>query len=301
MQKIKKIVKSLPLIGQWIKLRSIERKLDYTKQQLTLAVNNIEALACNNLSSDHKLDADNLIVSVTSYGSRVKKVHLTLLTLLNQSVRPAKVILWLAEGEFALNQLPNKLLALRQYGLEIAFCPDIQSYKKLIPSLKRYPEYTHVTFDDDIIYPYRQLEQLLTTHQQYPDCIICHRAHYITNDEKGSLLAYQQWVYDSKEVKPSNKLMPVGIGGVLYPAGGLNEEVLNQQAFMTYSPQADDLWFKVMAIKNNTLTKLVDKPMPYEDYLHIPDSQINALWHSNKNKNNQQLNAILAAYPEVKL
>ncbi|MCJ8294468.1 MAG: hypothetical protein MJK15_08690 [Colwellia sp.] len=301
MQKIKKIVKKLPLIAQWAKFRAIDRQLHYAQQQLSLAVDSIEALAGNHLSSAPILGADNLIVSLTSYGSRVEHVHLTLLTLLNQSLKPAKVILWLAEDEFTLEQLPNKLLALRQYGLEIAFCLDIRSYKKLIPTLQRYPEHTVVTFDDDILYPYRQLEQLVTSHQQYPNCIICHRAHFIKKDLSGQLLPYQQWFYDSKEDKASDKLMPVGIGGVLYPVGSLSDEVLNQQAFMTLCPQADDLWFKVMAVKNNTLTKLVDRPMPYKNYLHIPDSQINALWHSNKTKNNQQLQAILTAYAEIKL
>ena len=307
-QKVKQIVKKLPLISPWLKFRNNERTLLYTQQQLSLAVTGMENLALQALASETSSEADfnelssnNIIVSLTSYGSRIESVHLTLLTLLKQSIKPAKVILWLAEDEFTLELLPKKLLALRQYGLEIAFCPDIRSYKKLIPALTQFPHATHVTFDDDILYPYRQLEQLLATHQQYPDCVICHRAHSITRDSKGKLLPYQQWLYDSKETEPSNTLMPVGIGGVLYPQGSLNTEVLNQHAFMKHSPQADDLWFKAMAVKNHTLTKLVDKPMHYEDYLHIPDSQVNALWHSNKNRNNQQLKAILAAYPEIKL
>jgi hypothetical protein len=302
MYKIKNILRRLPLIKQWLMFRALERKQQYTQQQLNLAVESMAVLAGLTLNnSDRNKETSKVIVSLTSYGSRVEKVHLTVLTLLNQSISPTKVILWLAEDEFTLKQLPNKLLSLRQYGLEIAFCPDIRSYKKLIPALTQYPKATHVTFDDDILYSYRQLEQLLAAHQQYPNCVICHRAHNITSDSNGRLLPYQQWSYDSKEIQPSKKLMPVGIGGVLYPVGSLNDEVLNQQAFMTLCPQADDLWFKAMAVKNNTLTKLVEIPMPYEDYLHIPDSQLNSLWQSNESKNDQQLASILTAYPEIKL
>ncbi len=308
-------MKKAPLVRLWVNYRAMTKKLKLSEKQLALAIETIEqqqnialqgCLATEQGKVDESTDLtcrviNEVVVSLTSYGARINTVHLTLLSLLNQSVKPSKLILWLAEDEFTLEQLPNKLLALRQYGLEIAFCPDIRSYKKLIPALTQYPQASHVTFDDDILYPYRQLEQLLVAHQQSPDCVICHRAHAITSDSHGKILPYLQWLYDSKETQASKKLMPVGIGGILYPVGSLNDEVLNQQAFMKHCPQADDLWFKAMAVKNNTLTKLVDMPMPYENYLHIPDSQINSLWQSNINKNDQQLAAILTAYPEIKL
>jgi hypothetical protein len=258
----------------------------------------------NNLSNNTNSSsntANELVVSVTSYGQRVNTVHITLLSLLTQTVQPSTLILWLAEDEFRLATLPKPLLALRAYGLQIAFCPDIGSYKKLIPALTRYPNATHVTFDDDIVYPATQLEQLITSHQQFPDCIICHRAHEIKHDNKGRLLPYQQWLFGSKQEQPSLKIMAIGMGGVLYPKASLNHEVLNQQAFMQHCPQADDIWFKLMATKNNTMIKLVNTPISYENYLHIPNSQTTALWHTNKYNNDQQLASVMIAYPAIKL
>lgn len=313
--KFKSVIKKLPLVRLINNYFVLTRKLKLSEKQLALAIEAIEQhqyLALQRGLEDEQnkeykpvdfgINANQkIIISLTSYGARINTVHLTVLSLLNQSVKPNKVMLWLAEDEFVLAELPQKLLNLQQYGLEIAFCADIRSYKKLIPTLLRYPNKVIVTFDDDIIYPMNQLERLICEHQKYPEAIICNRAHKVSKDKCGEVLPYSQWYLDNDELLPCVELVPIGIGGVLYPINSLHQEVLNQQAFMELCPHADDIWFKVMALKNNTLTKVVDQPMAYINYFHIPNSQENSLWRSNKNKNDQQLGAVLAVYPEVKL
>ena len=308
-------IKKSPLADLLRKYRVMADKLKLREKQLSLAIEVIEqqqkiALQMSfndeeggiNENVDCNILVDNeIIVSLTSYGTRINTVHLTILSLLNQSIMPSKLILWLSKDEFTLTELPKKLLCLQSYGLEIAFCDDIRSYKKLIPTMLRYPNRVLVTFDDDIIYPINQFERLILAHQKFPKAIICNRAHKLSKDKCGKILPYNQWDFDNDELLPCVELMPIGIGGVLYPINSLDQEVLNQQAFMELCPHADDIWFKVMARKNNTLTKVVDQPMAYINYLQIPNSQENSLWGSNKNKNDQQLEAVLAVYPEVKL
>ena len=60
----------------------------------------------------------------------------TIKTLLKQTVKPDKVVLWLAEEQFPQkeNELPSELLELQNFGLTIKWCTDIRSYKKLIPA-----------------------------------------------------------------------------------------------------------------------------------------------------------------------
>ena len=79
-----------------------------------------------------------LIVSLTSYPLRMKTIHFTLHTLLNQSIKPDKIILWLAKEQFPRREkdVPRRIRRLRKYGLSIEWCNDIRSYKKLIPTLK---------------------------------------------------------------------------------------------------------------------------------------------------------------------
>ncbi len=315
MRLLKSLLKKLslfPLFRVFHQNIILTKQLASTQKQSMLAVNVIEQLSCTILNSIHytKLlpavktgDDTNVITSLTSYGERVVNVHFTIQSLLLQTAQIDKIVLWLAEDEFTLDDLPIELLALQQYGLEIDFCADIRSYKKLIPSLKKYPDDIIITFDDDVIYPNDHVERLLVTHQQYPNDIICHRAHRVTKDKQGRLKPYLQWQFDvcndDSQHREDNDIFPVGIGGVLYPAKCFDAEVLNEKAFMLLAPHADDIWFKVMALKNTVSARIVDDPMPYQNYLLLPNSQEQSLWAENKTANDEQLATVLKAYPDV--
>jgi glycosyltransferase involved in cell wall biosynthesis len=60
------------------------------------------------------INADKITISLTSYPARINIVHKAILTLLNQSKKAAKIILWLASEEFPNKELdlPKELLAL---------------------------------------------------------------------------------------------------------------------------------------------------------------------------------------------
>ncbi|MCQ2744694.1 MAG: glycosyltransferase family 8 protein, partial [bacterium] len=69
-----------------------------------------------------------LIVSLTSFPERIDKIDKTINTLLNQTIKPDKLILWLAYEQFPNreNDLPENLLKLKNYGLEIMWCEDLK-------------------------------------------------------------------------------------------------------------------------------------------------------------------------------
>ena len=79
-------------------------------------------------------------VSLTSYGDRVYSVCYVIYSILMQSVQPNRIILWLSEQEYNDENLPQSLKDLRSRGVEIAYCPDYRSYKKIIPTLRKYSE-----------------------------------------------------------------------------------------------------------------------------------------------------------------
>jgi len=302
---LKRLIKKLPIINKIITIRHLKYQLERSNKQLHLAVGHIEQSNVKALvakaSAASELSERNIIVSLTSYGERVQAVHQTILSLLCQSVPADKIILWLADNEFTLEQLPPSLLVLTKYGLDIRFCSDIRSFKKLVPTLKAFPDSTIITFDDDVVYPENQIEKLINKHQQFPDAVVCHHAREMVKMSNGLLAPYNDWPFASESFSPKKSLFPVGIGGVLYPADVLHNDVLNEGVFMRLCPQADDLWFKVMALKNNHLAVQVDDPMPYEDYLLAPKSQERSLWQENRFNNDEQLANILAEYSSIKL
>ncbi|WP_416861963.1 hypothetical protein, partial [Helicobacter ganmani] len=104
-----------------------------------------------------------LIASLTSYPLRIPTLHYTLYSLLTQTLKPHKLILWLSKEEFPNKEqdLPSSVLDFTNHGLEIKWCEkNIKSYKKLIPTLQDYLNAIIVTCDDDVIYPKNWLSKL---------------------------------------------------------------------------------------------------------------------------------------------
>lgn len=101
-----------------------------------------------------------IIVSLTSSGQRIHNAYLAIESIMQQTLKPNKIILWLAEEEFSHNQLPESLKILESRGLEIRFCEDQKTYNKLIPTLKLHPDDIIITIDDNVIYPIDLLDRL---------------------------------------------------------------------------------------------------------------------------------------------
>ncbi len=241
-----------------------------------------------------------IIISLTSYPARINTVHQTIASLLAQTIKADKIILWLAEEQFLHKEkdLPPQLLALQNEGLEICWCHDIKSFKKLVPTLKNYPDAVVVTADDDVCYNKDWLEKMLLSYIMQPEAIHCHRAHYITfKDNK--LLPYRQWIWKIKNHTALYNLIFTGVGGVLYPPHCLAQDVLDEKKFMNLCPQADDIWFWAMAVKNNTPIKVVENNITKLNF--IDGTQENALWHSNvtDGQNDIQMQNVLREYPEI--
>ena len=67
-----------------------------------------------------------LIVSLTTYPARISSVWITVTSLLQQTKKPGKVVLWLAVEQFPDRRIPKSLKRLERRGLEIRFCEDIK-------------------------------------------------------------------------------------------------------------------------------------------------------------------------------
>lgn len=197
--------------------------------------------------------APNLIVSLTSYGKRVSGgcIVYTLHSLLTQTLRPGRIILWLGQDEFNDANLSYALRFMRGQGVEVRFCKDTRSYKKLLPTLELAPEYDVITVDDDIYYGSNLVETLYGAHRQNPNCIVSLGCRIVERGDDGMLLPYASWHLNeciSHDFRALH-VVPVGAYSVLYPAGILGDEVLQIDLAQRLCPQADDLWFFMMGVR----------------------------------------------------
>lgn len=237
--------------------------------------------------------ANPLIISMTSFPARIGFVHLTIESLMRQSLKPDHIILWLASTELTAEKLGPELTRLQKRGLDIRFVPEnLKAYKKLIYSVEAHPHAVVVTADDDVLYPNWWLDRLYSAYLETPDCVMCYRGHQmaLTADKKG-LLKYNNWA-EHKGNSPSFSLFPTGVSGVLYFPGSLDARLLDKEIFSKLCPHNDDIWFKAMSL----LTKTPCRKVAVENvgFALINDSQEESLFQTNviEEKNDPQLKAV---------
>jgi hypothetical protein len=192
------------------------------------------------------------IVSLTSFPARINDIWITIETILRQSFKPDKIILWLAEEQFPDKKLPDSLTNLVDRGLTILYCKDLRSHKKYYYSFIQFPEANIITMDDDVYYPRDTLKNLIELHSKNKNLVAANRAHKITFS-KGKMNKYNQWKHNVPVRLPSHLLVPTGIGGTLYPPGVLTKDTLNEDLIRELCFYADDIWLKVMELKSNVM------------------------------------------------
>lgn len=250
-------------------------------------------------------DENGLIISLTSFPQRMYEIHYTLYSLLTQSVKPAKVILWLGIEQFPNKEkdIPEKVLKLKENGLTIGWYKNLRSYTKLIPTLTNYPNNIIVTADDDIYYEKDWLEKLTKSYEENKNCIICHRAHRVKT-KKGTLAPYKKWPKKIKGGKASYMNFLTGVGGVLYPPNCLYKDILNEDLFMELAPKADDVWFWAMAVLNHTKILVVKDWIRELTYIN-PErergltNEITLFSSNKKGGNDLQIENVINHYPQI--
>lgn len=194
-----------------------------------------------------------IIVSLTSYEERFKDLPKALYSLINQSIKPDRIILWLNEELKDTTSLPYEITQFVKNGLEIRFVKDIGPYTKAIYAFKEFKDSVIVTADDDIYYPKDWLKKLYLSYVAYSDDIQVHRAHRVDLEKP-----YEKWEKHVKEESARFDNFLTGVGGVLYPPNCFSNEVLREDIFIKNAPKADDIWFWIMALVHNRKIRVVD-------------------------------------------
>lgn len=265
-------------------------------------INNIRINLQNSVEigiTDSLYDGKELIVSLTSYNRRIFQVSLVLESLLEQTLKPNRIILWLDRDEFSEeSDLPLTLLSLKKRGVQIEYCDNLKSYKKLIPTLERYPDSLIITADDDIIYPNDFVERLYKSYKHHPDEVNYYRGHRM-KFANGELLPYNKWDIETEKATSSIYNFPTGCGGVIYTRELLDNEICKPDIFLNIASTADDVWFKAMSLKKGVKCRQVELECPFRDkfiFLDAMDDMGLANINLIGNKNDEQIQAVFSRY-----
>lgn len=223
-----------------------------------------------------------IIVSLTSFPARINSVEKTVRTLLSQTLKPDRVVLWLAEEQFPNREkdLPEALVSLKTFGLDIEFCEDLRSYKKLIPAMKKYPKAVIITADDDIYYAPDTVESLYTAYLEDKTSVHAHRIQPL------ALVDGNKLKNGKKVPKTSYFNRQIGYGAVLYPPDVLYKDAADVSIFKKLLPTHDDVWFWAMTVLNHRKINLVkgDK----ESIIYVENTQQYGLCKINKSFSNNK-------------
>lgn len=237
--------------------------------------------ALRNRFSRRRITGDALVVvSLTSHGDRLSKVHHAIESIAAGSIRPQRLILSLDSHEDALEAGQRRtLVRLRRRGLEIIEAPRMGPHAKYYPYVASVTDHVVplVTADDDIIYPGDWLATLLAARSRNPHVIHCLRAHAF-GMENGNASPYSTW-RPASTTRPSYATFLTGVSGVIYPPAFLNHLREAGEAFRFVSPKADDVWLHAQAVAAELrIAQVYERPLTYPVVL---GTQLSALWRHN--------------------
>lgn len=247
-----------------------------------------------------------IIVSLTSFPPAISYATLAIKSILNGSILPDKVILYITYSQFTNTELPQELLKLADENplFEIRnYDRDIRSYRNLIPALNDFPNDIIITIDDDVYYPKNTLRDLIQIHNCVPNAVIAHRARKIKlNMPYRKWRKYKWFHFIFKRHILDFHSLQTGVGGVLYPPHCLDRKMLNPDLFMTIAPTNDDIWFWAAAVSKGTYVvpvpgwhhKLIEIGKPREFSLKTINLK------PGDDRNREAFEKILEAYPIVK-
>jgi hypothetical protein len=208
-----------------------------------------------------KPENEKLIASLTSFPARINHAYISIECLIRQSVKPDRIILWLAKEQFPnqVNDLPQILLNLKNRGLEIEFCEDIRSHKKYYYSLLLNPKNKVIMFDDDLYYHKDIVKHLIENHKKYPKYITASRVHKMKFQD-GKLLPYRSWIHNYQTNEPAIHLLHTSGNGTLIPSKEILDDIIFDKSLIKeLSLNSDDVWWKINLIRMGVKVSVFNK------------------------------------------
>lgn len=244
------------------------------------------------------------IISFATYGKRINSplIYRFLDSLVHQdcNIRHRIVAnIWKRDYDEAPEKFKQYL---RDNNIEVLTSDfNWKPHLKYVMSMQKYKDVPVVTVDDDMVYRKDMLQLLHAEHKKNPGTIICGHAKRIDWDSEGNTNKYTSWPNFQDSSCPRDDILPVGVGGVLYPPEfcKLIDDCTTKKIMEMGVLDRDDFFLHHLAIMNSIWAKVVKTPYPYNRYFGVlvetPIEELSsnetALWRDNlyNRKNNDSI------------
>ncbi len=225
-----------------------------------------------------------LTISLTSFPPRLATLHLCVKSLMRQTMKPDRIILYLGADCEGV-PLPKRLLSLTKKGLTVRYVGgDLRPHKKYMYAMREFPGDCIITADDDLIYCRDMVKSLWQAHEKNPGALAAHRVH-LMRQEGGRILPYRDWLHETGSVRrPTHALLSTNGAGSLFPPHCLPAEALDEELAARLCLNADDIWLKFMLIRGGTKVVWAGMRTGMPDEIRIRAGKKRALMDANLTK-----------------
>lgn len=243
-----------------------------------------------------------ITISLTSFPPRLATLHLCIKSLMRQTMKPDRIVLYLG-ADCENVRLPRALLALQKKGLTIRNVGgDLRPHKKYVYAMREFPDDFIITVDDDLMFCRDMVAGLWKAHEKYPDALVANRVHLMRQAD-GCILPYRDWLQETGTVRePTHALLSTNGAGSLFPPHCLPPEALDADLVHQLCLNADDIWLKFMLIRGGTKVLWAGKRTGMPDEIRIQAKKKHALMDGNlTNDGNDGYIAAMEQYFGMKL
>lgn len=203
-----------------------------------------------------------VVVSLTSFPVRIGRLWIVIESILRQTVRPERIVLWLSRDQFPNEErdLPKSLLAQRLRGLDIRFVDgDIRSHKKYYYAFKEFENSLVLTIDDDLLFPSNYLADIYECKLRHPDNIIASFGFRFNWDNASQYISFVETIINAGD--SGNDLFFGSGGGTLFDPKSLKIN-LSIDDILKLCPAADDIYLNAIVRLNGCeITFLSNNPL----------------------------------------
>lgn len=186
-----------------------------------------------------------IIISLTSIPERLPYVQYPIRCMLQQTVKPDKIVLYLDKVRVSEDKIPGELLQLRENGLEIEYVEDLGPHTKYFYALQTYSDCYVITIDDDKIYSRTVVKELIQTQKKHPGTICARRVAPMKFTQQGIPYPYSSYgEFSDEAVHRGKNLLALGVGGILYPPHCLEHMEKDINVIRNIAHNNDDIWLK---------------------------------------------------------
>jgi len=207
-----------------------------------------------------------VIVNLTTTSHRLHLCSATIFSLIQQSLIPNKIIIWVSESSYlsdkGVSSIPewvsflNGFLNSKESLIEVKYTANTGPYRKIIPALRTFTVDDILVYaDDDVIYGKDWLKKIITKFEMNDRrFVVAPRVRLIKKNILGINRGYNSYPICSSDSLLKDEYIITGVGGCALCTSHIKDFFISMNDYLDVAPTTDDLWIsKIIQLSGTKL------------------------------------------------